>query len=333
MQKLITYIQKQDWQSLLKEINKLSTQESQEAFRFFSKLDVEKDLMFIKRKKMYSRKFYDEMFEMQSMLDYAVLLSNRNENSFRKDARVRDALRSLLGSKLHTLDVNAMLMFYEVYPPTDIEAFIVAQGKDDFFNFNFQLLWAIYKRGFVSFNEEFFVNELFVFTQFDKRDIQEEVDFLVENPEVLEKVFKYFYKYNMPLLDTTKWRGVDESFCARTVNYWADVMKLLEQRGIEMPRELVSNLLGTLLYNWKKPHINWHISILKFLKPSKEEYLKEQEFLLMALNSENNTVLNFALGALKSIYKMKGFDGDLFLQNVESIYVKEKYNAPFFSYQ
>ena len=58
---------------------------------------------------------------------------------------------------------------------------------------------------------------------------------------------------------------------AKVTTYWDDVFELLVHYGYQIPRSFVGQLLESLLNQWKKPHLDWHCRLLKWLAPTQEE--------------------------------------------------------------
>ncbi|RAJ24650.1 DUF6493 family protein [Pedobacter cryoconitis] len=188
---------------------------------------------------------------------------------------------------------------------------------------DFTVLWELYKHGLIKFDEELFVRALFTIPMF-KRNTREDADYLWDNPEVLTKVFLQFYKYEIPVLDTSKWETPNGTVCKRVTEFWTEIFQLLLEKGYVFDRLLIQQLMESLLNNWKKPHLDWHTRLLELLKTSKGEYLLHQNLLFSLLNTGSTGLINFAVKQIHLLYKDEDFDHAGFLANIPVIFSKEK---------
>ena len=97
------------------------------------------------------------------------------------------------------------------------------------------------------------------------RNTQEDADFLLDHPKALQDVFLTFYKHEMPILDISKWNAREGFVCKKIYEFWTEVIIILQDKKFEFDRKIVKNLLDSLLNNWKKPHLDWHVRVLTYL--------------------------------------------------------------------
>lgn len=322
-------IQGENQESILHFIEELNDTKRLEMIRFLSGINVEHLILdklpdntsYSKESQAIRKQYYDNRKKLYARFQFALLVCIRSKKEI--TPTIEEHLVALIRNPQTVLD--SIIQFYKNNPLDYLDAFLDKQKKREFFFPDFHLLWLLYENDFISFDESFFVNSLLVVLMFDRSTVAD-ANFLMKHPKALSQVFLKFYKYETPVLDISKWQGKNQYECTKVTKYWTEVLEIIQDNGVEIPRNLVTHLLGTLNYNWKKPHINWHVSILKKLKPTKQEYLENQDYLWAAIISENNTVVNYIISVVKSIYKLEGFDTAAFLQNLDGIFIKEKFD-------
>jgi hypothetical protein len=218
---------------------------------------------------------------------------------------------------------EALIQFYTLFPPNYLDKFLTKITKDRFNRIDFKLLWKLYEKGWVTFNEEMFLRSLLVIHMFG-RDTQEDADFLFEHPEALKKVFLTFYAHEMPVLDISKWTAREGFVCKKVNEFWTEVIIILMEKGVQIDRTIVPNLLKSLLHHWKKPHLDWHVRLLELFNPTKEEYFENQNVLVAILGTGNPSLINFAISKINTICNDDKFDEINFIDNVSLIFTNEK---------
>ena len=323
-------LKKADWEQILIYLESLSTEERFTALNFLMKVDLQNDLLDgdngFKLIGAQREAFYNNRQKISSCLDIAKLACVSTEVELKKASIAFKIHKSnWLSSCLAFPDLGSkpLMLLFSKYPPKNLDSLIREISKERFARIDFKLLWEMHTHSWVSFNEELFVNSLFVVHMFYRNTV-EDAQFLIENPEAFNKVFLQFYKYELPVLDISKWQGRDDYHCAKVTTYWAEVLDILLEKKIDIPRDLIGKLLNSLLNNWKKPHLNWHISLIEKLQPTTEEYIAQQQLFFSFFNSDNLKILNFLVGILKEIQTEKEFDHEAFIANVPSLFIREK---------
>lgn len=246
----------------------------------------------------------------------------------KKDVPLTVPDRSGSVSAIHTylcipeFGTTPLLAYFELYTPDYLSQIVEQNSKQREWNNNFQLLWKLYENGYITFNEEIFVRSLFIIPMFN-RNTMEDVKFLTEHPEAIHRVLLQFYKYELPVLDISKWQSKKEFCHKKCTEYWDEVFAELLAKGVLKDRTIIRNLLRTLTYSWKTRHLEWHIRLLKLFNATREEYLANQDYLLNALSVHNNSVCNFVIYTVETFYKEEAFDAETFLQNLHNLFVKE----------
>ncbi|NOQ74650.1 MAG: hypothetical protein GQ574_21740 [Crocinitomix sp.] len=267
--------------------------------------------------------FYEDRQKNAGAIEYAKLVSIRSFDEFKKSFP-NEMGRLVFGSSWggNTGNHAQKIHFFKQHPPNYLDKLIKREKLNII---EFEILWKFYKNGWIEFDEELFVNSLF-YVQMFTRDTEKDAAFLIENPDAIEKILLQFYRYEIEILDISKWESREGFQCTKIHKFWTEVFTILIEKGVEIPRNLITNLLESLLNHWKKPHLNWHIQILKLLEPTSSEYIADQHLLFSALSSENNTIVNYAVGAIKSVHKEKDFDFETCFDSISVLFVNEKIN-------
>ena len=323
------YIKNKNWQKILNYNKALNAQERVQMIAYLHTLDINADLMDVSSDQIKARvqpDFYDNRVKIETTLNFAFVTCARTIEELKltesnKNGWVNNPLWQYLNSTV--FGAEPLLELYQLFPPTYLNQTIKEASKARFQHFDFTILWDLYTHGLLVFEEEFFVRALFTIPMF-KRNTQEDADFLAQNPEVLTKVFLQFYKYEVPVLDTSKWDTPNGPVCKRVTEFWTEVFQLLLERGYVFNRLLIPQLIESLLNNWKKPHLDWHIRLLELLKTTTEEYLTCQNLLFSILNTGSISLINFAVKQIHLLYKGENFDKAGFIANIPVIFSKEK---------
>ena len=232
------------------------------------------------------------------------------------------ALHSLLTSR-HTAVHNALVYVFTHVPPDYLEQVVRESLRRPETGIDFRLLWRFWQHGWVAFDEALFASALFHVEMFS-RSVGDELDYLRQNPQVIENVVLTFFQHDVPVLLRSKWRKGDEQHhCGIVTEFWDEVFAQLyaEKR---LDRQLIVRLLSSLTLNFKKGRLDWHIRLIKMFNPSDEEWLAYQDLLLAALYATNNTVLNFAVQTLQKISAHPGFEHAAFMQSLSAMTGREK---------
>ena len=324
MKKIIQAIKKQNGQDILEWGIQLTDDERYKAIGCLMKFNIE-SLIDMPRPSSYIAAYYDERKLISEARCFAIVVCLRTWDDLKlttnPDGWDKD------WSELHTffrqpgIYAKEYMQYLELFP-VDYLGKIVAKIAD---SVHFTLLWSLYKHGYIAFDEELFVRAMFVINMFT-RHVEDEIVFLSENKEVREKVMLQFYKYEIPILDISKWSVEGKGVCAKCYEYWDRVFDELLKKGLlsENRSGLIHNLLSTLTLNWKKGHLDWHVRLLKMLQPSADEWLNGQDVLLSALLSPYSSVVNFVVKTAETLYKEERFDSRVYLQNIPSLFAREK---------
>lgn len=329
MEKLKSYIKEKNWENILNYCKDLNESQRSDTIKYLRSLDIDKDIIGKEVSELTVQERVDYYADRQNVLaclNYAFITCTRSIDDIKKIEGIEEQWpRNPMLHYFRSLGIGVipLLAFYELFPPDYLDKIIKLAQKDRFWRIDFSILWTFYTQGWIRFEEDFFVRTLFTVEMFS-RDTVKEADFLLNNPAALEKVFLQFYKYEIPVLDISKWNAREGFVCKKVTDFWSEVIQILQQKGYEFDRAIVPQLMESLLNNWKKPHLAWHLRILELLKTTKQEYLNEQNYLFALLSTGNNSLINFAIKQIQGIYAAADFNRQGFVDNVTLIFSGEK---------
>jgi len=329
MNKLKQYIKDKNWVEVLNQCKVLNSDERSETIKYLHSIDVNRDILEMDGGSLNGqsqRNFYDNRSKVDSTLNFALIACTREFDDIGRIEYFNETwfyrpLNAYLAKPV--IGVEPLLAFYQLFPPDYLDKIVKASQKERFGSIDFKLLWTFYKQDWIAFDESYFVTRLFTVAMFD-RNTEEDAVFLLKNPDAIEKVFLHFHKYEIPVLDISKWKAREGQVCKKVNEYWTEVMRIMLEKGYVFDRIIIQYLLESLLNNWKKPHLDWHIRLLDLFNTTQQEYLQHQHLLFSLLNTGSASLINFAVRQIKEIYKTEGFDENGFLGNLTAIFPKEK---------
>ena len=223
-----------------------------------------------------------------------------------------------------------VIKYFTKFPPDYyIKEVLKERYNKEINGLSFGFQWYFYKKGWIPFEEERFVKNLLEVSMFN-RYVTADVNFLLQNPEAIEKVLLQLYRIETKVLDLSKWESDDTlrktNSCgsAKVTTYWDEVFELLVHYGYQIPRSFVGQLLESLLNQWKKPHLDWHCRLLKWLAPTQEELLAHQQTLFAVLGTGVGSVVKTVMEYIVSIANAPQFDFEGFRLQFPLAFTVEK---------
>ena len=223
-----------------------------------------------------------------------------------------------------------VINYFTQFPPDKyIKKILKERYNKEINGLSFGFQWYFYKKGWIPFDEERFVKNLLEVSMFN-RYVTADVNFLLQNPEAIEKVLLQLYRIETKVLDLSKWKSdnpsskMSTSGVAKVTTYWDEVFELLVHYGYQIPRSFVGQLLESLLNQWKKPHLDWHCRLLKWLAPTQEELLAHQQTLFAVLGTGVGSVVKTVMEYIVSIANAPKFDFGSFMQQFPLAFTVEK---------
>jgi len=176
--------------------------------------------------------------------------------------------------------------------------------------FAFQILWTLYQKGIITYNENLFI-EKFFFRNY--RNITDEpfVNFLLENKEISKKIF-----------------AIVPQHITQEVPYpsdaWKELYHILQAKGYFADRSIVGSHIEALLNPYKKNILDFYCRIIETFEPTRQELLSHQSTFFALLSSDKTSVVNFVMKLIKEISSEKDFDFQTFADNFALCFATQK---------
>ena len=327
MDELINKIKNKSWEDILLYSKSLSDSERFSTIKRLQGIDINRDILKEDGTNLTGKKrtdFYENRQQTDNCLKYFLITCTRSYQDV-KALEVKHEYGSYnpFYSFFTSNNAEPLVNFYKLFPPNYLNRTIKEFSENEFSNFNFKILWELYKNKWIPFDEDFFIRSLLVIHMF-KRSTIEDANFLLENRDALENVFLKFHEYEIPILDISKWYAREGFVCKKVYEFWTEVIIILQEKGYQFDRVIVKKLLESLLNNWKKGHLDWHVRLLKLFKPIDSELLENQSTLFSILGTGHPSLMNYAMQCIKRIYKHEGFDKTLFIESFPITFSNDK---------
>ncbi|MEB3005293.1 DUF6493 family protein [Capnocytophaga sp. G2] len=332
--KLITAIAEGDFSAILNITTQLSDRERYDVIAAIKDLDPYSETDFPRKNvdKKDTYRYKDKVFQA---LNYALITMVRKESDLAKVMINKENYYgeiyqvtpyAILGSYYFEPVIN----YFTQFPPDNyIKKILKERYNKEINGLSFGFQWYFYKKGWIPFEEERFVKNLLEVSMFN-RYVTADVHFLLQNPEAIEKVLLQLYRIETKVLDLSKWksdntlRKTNDLGSAKVTTYWDEVFELLMHHGYQIPRSFVGYLLESLLNQWKKPHLDWHCRLLKWLVPTHTELLAYQQTLFAVLGTGVGSVVKTAMEYITVIAPDPLFDFASFMQQFPLAFTVEK---------
>ena len=332
--KLITAIAEGDFSAILNITSQLTDSERYSTITAIKALDPysEKDFPQKNVDKKDTYRYKDKIFQA---LNYALITMVREESDI---AKVMIDKENYYGETyqvtpyaiLASYYFEPVINYFTQFPPDKyIKKILKERYNKEINGLSFGFQWYFYKKGWIPFDEERFVKNLLEVSMFN-RYVTADVNFLLQNPEAIEKVLLQLYRIETKVLDLSKWKSdnpsskMSTSGVAKVTTYWDEVFELLVHYGYQIPRSFVGQLLESLLNQWKKPHLDWHCRLLKWLAPTQEELLAHQQTLFAVLGTGVGSVVKTVMEYIVSIANAPQFDFEGFRVQFPLAFTVEK---------
>ena len=333
-QALITSIAEGDFSAILNITSQLTDSERYSTITAIKVLDPysEKDFP---RKNVAQKDIYRHNHLVSQAFYYALITMVREESDI---AKVMIDKKNYIGEPyqvtpyaiLGSFYFEPVINYFTQFPPDNyIKKVLKERYNKEIEGLSFGFQWYFYKKGWIPFEEERFVKNLLEINM-GSRSVTADVNFLLQNPEAIEKVLLQLYRIEAKVLDLSKWKSdnpsskMSTSGVAKVTTYWDEVFELLVHYGYQIPRSFVGQLLESLLNQWKKPHLDWHCRLLKWLAPTQEELLAYQQTLFAVLGTGVGSVVKTVMEYIVSIANAPQFDFEAFRVQFPLAFTVEK---------
>ena len=332
--KLITAIAEGDFSAILNITSLLTDSERYSTITAIKALDPysEKDFP---RKNIDKKNTYRHNYKVFQAHNYTLITMVREESDI---AKVMIDKENYFGEPyqvtpyaiLGSFYFEPVINYFTQFPPDNyIKKVLKERYNKEIDGLSFGFQWYFYKKGWIPFEEERFVKNLLEINM-GSRSVTADVNFLLQNPEAIEKVLLQLYRIETKVLDLSKWKSdnpsskMSTSGVAKVTTYWDEVFELLVHYGYQIPRSFVGQLLESLLNQWKKPHLDWHCRLLKWLAPTQEELLVHQQTLFAVLGTGVGSVVKTVMEYIVSIANAPQFDFEGFRVQFPLAFTVEK---------
>ncbi|WP_278637075.1 DUF6493 family protein [Capnocytophaga sputigena] len=334
-QSLITAIAEGNFSAILNITSQLTDSERYSTITAIKALDPysEKDFP---RKNIDKKNTYRHNYKVFQAHNYTLITMVREESDI---AKVMIDKENYFGEPyqvtpyaiLGSFYLEPVINYFTQFPPDNyIKKVLKERYNKEIEGLSFDFQWYFYKKGWIPFEEERFVRNLLEVDQMDNRSVTADAQFLFQYPEAIEKVLLQLYRIEAKVLDLSKWESDDTLRktnylgSAKVTTYWDDVFELLVHYGYQIPRSFVGQLLESLLNQWKKPHLDWHCRLLKWLAPTQEELLAHQQTLFAVLGTGVGSVVKTVMEYIVSIANAPQFDFEGFRVQFPLAFTVEK---------
>ena len=333
-QPLITAIAEGDFSAILNITSQLTDSERYSTITAIKALDPysEKDFP---RKNIDKKNTYRHNYKVFQAHNYTLITMVREESDI---AKVMIDKENYFGEPyqvtpyaiLGSFYLEPVINYFTQFPPDNyIKKVLKERYNKEIDGLSFGFQWYFYKKGWIPFEEERFVKNLLEINM-GSRSVTTDAQFLLQNPEAIEKVLLQLYRIETKVLDLSKWKSdnpsskMSTSGVAKVTTYWDEVFELLVHYGYQIPRSFVGQLLESLLNQWKKPHLDWHCRLLKWLAPTQEELLAHQQTLFAVLGTGVGSVVKTVMEYIVSIANAPQFDFEGFRVQFSLAFTVEK---------
>ena len=331
---LITAIAEGDFSAILNITSQLTDSERYETIAAIRVLDPysKKDFP---RKNIDKKNTYRHNYKVFQAHNYTLITMVREESDI---AKVMIDKENYFGEPyqvtpyaiLGSFYFEPVINYFTQFPPDNyIKKVLKDRYTKEYNGLSFGFQWYFYKKGWIPFEEERFVKDLLEINM-GSRSVTADAQFLFQYPEAIEKVLLQLYRIETKVLDLSKWKSdnpsskISTSGVAKVTTYWDEVFELLVHYGYQIPRSFVGQLLESLLNQWKKPHLDWHCRLLKWLAPTQEELLAHQQTLFAVLGTGVGSVVKTVMEYIVSIANAPQFDFEGFRVQFPLAFTVEK---------
>ena len=331
---LITAIAEGNFSAILNITSQLTDSERYSTITAIKALDPysEKDFP---RKNIDKKNTYRHNYKVFQAHNYTLITMVREESDI---AKVMIDKENYFGEPyqvtpyaiLGSFYLEPVINYFTQFPPDNyIKKVLKERYNKEIDGLSFGFQWYFYKKGWIPFEEERFVKNLLEINM-GSRSVTADAQFLFQYPEAIEKVLLQLYRIETKVLDLSKWKSdnpsskISTSGVAKVTTYWDEVFELLVHYGYQIPRSFVGQLLESLLNQWKKPHLDWHCRLLKWLAPTQEELLAHQQTLFAVLGTGVGSVVKTVMEYIVSIANAQKFDFESFMQQFPLAFTIEK---------
>ena len=285
----------------------LSQEERQELKSYFAR----KNFNFIFREVLKEEKRYHFSNKELAIISYTIMCVCNTLEEVRKIELFQNIEPYVKGNYyyfLSSLEDEVLLDFVQTPQGAYMIEGIQLMYKDNPLEISFQILWSVYKAGYIPLNEGVFIQKMYDLNWF-KAD-EHLTKYLLKHPETVV-LFPSVPAYIQDTIFTTE--------------EWKKIYDTLNKKGYFTNKNAILHaFIEALLNPWKKTVLDMYCRWIETLEPSHQELLSNQHTLFALLSSDKTSVVNFVMKLIKEIANEKAFDFQAFADNFALCFVTQK---------
>ena len=285
----------------------LSQEERQELKNYFAR----KNFNFIFREVLKEEKRYHFSNKELAIISYTIMCVCNTLEEVRKIELFQNIEPYIRGNYyyfLSSLEDEVLLDFVQSPQGAYMIEGIQLMYKDNPLEMSFQILWSVYKAGYIPLNEGVFIQRMYDLNWF-KAD-EHLTKYLLKHPETVV-LFPSVPAYIQDTIFTTE--------------EWKKIYHTLDKKGYFTNKNTILHaFIEALLNPWKKTVLDMYCRWIETLEPSHQELLANQHTLFALLSSDKTSVINFVMKLIKQIADEKTFDFRAFADNFALCFTTQK---------
>ena len=276
----------------------LSEEERQELKSYFAR----KNFNFIFREVLEKEKRYHFSNKELAIISYTIMCVCNTLEEVRKIELFQNIEPYVKGNYyyfLSSLEDEVLLDFVQTPQGAYMIEGIQLMYKDNPLEMSFQILWSVYKAGYIPLNEGVFIQRMYDLNWFKAEEHL--TKYLLKHPETAV-LFPSVPAYIQDTIFTTE--------------EWKKIYYTLNKKGYFTNKNAILHaFIEALLNPWKKTVLDMYCRWIETLEPSHQELLANQHTLFALLSSDKTSVVNFVMKLIKEIANEKDFDFQAFADN------------------
>ena len=304
---LLSAIKAHDFTAIRNICFALSEEERQELKSYFAR----KNFNFIFREVLEKEKRYHFSNKELAIISYTIMCVCNTLEEVRKIETFQNIEPYIKGNYyyfLSSLEDEVLLDFVQTPQGAYMIEGIQLMYKDNSLEMSFQILWSVYKAGYIPLNEGVFIQRMYDLNWF-KAD-EHLTKYLLKHPETVV-LFPSVPAYIQDTIFTTE--------------EWKKIYHTLNKKGyLTNKNAILHAFIEALLNPWKKTVLDMYCRWIETLEPSHQELLSNQHTLFALLSSDKTSVVNFVMKLIKEISNEKDFDFQAFADNFALCFTTQK---------
>ena len=304
---LLSAIKAHDFTAIRNICFALSEEERQELKSYFAR----KNFNFIFREVLEKEKRYHFSNKELAIISYTIMCVCNTLEEVRKIETFQNIEPYVKGNYyyfLSSLEDEVLLDFVQTPQGAYMIEGIQLMYKDNPLEMSFQILWSVYKAGYIPLNEGVFIQRMYDLNWF-KAD-EHLTKYLLKHPETVV-LFPSVPAYIQDTIFTTE--------------EWKKIYHTLNEKAYFTNKNaIIRAFIEALLNPWKKTVLDMYCRWIETLEPSHQELLSNQHTLFALLSSDKTSVVNFVMKLIKEISSEKDFDFQTFADNFALCFATQK---------